>query len=193
MSEETEAPVVRHGVEMGELVTMKLEDLIPYWRNPRRVTDESVNLLAESIRKYGYQQPIVVDADNVIIVGHTRYIALRRLDVTEVPVLIARTLTPEQVKQFRVIDNRVAEYTSWDFEKLMAELGAMDVSAALPYFPDVLGDVADTVGEQTRFLEEKWSKVDNVVEFVCPDCFHSWEMVVTREALMTGVLKVEEA
>ena len=177
---------------LGELVTKSIEELIPYWRNPRRVSDESVNLLAESIRQYGYQQPIVVDSDMVIIVGHTRYVALRRLDVTEVPVIIATSLTPEQVKQFRIIDNRSAEYTSWDYDKLMVEISALDSNAMLPHFVDVMSSAEDSVTADRSYLDEKWAAVDDQVEFICPSCFHSWEMKVTRDALLGGVLKIEE-
>ena len=86
--------------------TISLDKVRPYWRNPRRVTEDAVNQLIASIREYGYQQPIVVDSDYVIIVGHTRYAALRRMEVTEAPVRVARSLTPAQAKQYRVLDNR---------------------------------------------------------------------------------------
>lgn len=178
--------------QIGQLITMKLDEIVPYWRNPRRISDENVNLLAKSIADYGYQQPIVVDVDNVIIVGHTRYTALRRLDVTEVPVLVAKSLTPEQVKQLRIIDNRAAEYTSWDYDKLMDELAQMDAGHALPFFQEVLGDQMDATADEEAYLETKWAQVVPQVEFICPACFHSWEMTVTREALLSGILKVED-
>lgn len=184
---------MRHKLDFSEnLSMMKIGDLIPYWRNPRRVTDEAVNQLAESIRQYGYQQPIVVDENDVIIVGHTRYIALQRLGVTEVPVLKSTSLSPEEVKQLRIIDNRVAEYTTWDLDKLMTELAAIDNGQAVAYFPDLVGDVMDEVAAQQAYEDDKWSKVDNSVEFTCPLCFHSWEMKVTRDALLGGLLKVED-
>jgi ParB-like chromosome segregation protein Spo0J len=91
---------------------LSLDDIVPYWRNPRVVTDDAVNAVAESIERYGYTQPIVVDAENVIVIGHTRYAALRRLGATEAPVMTVTTLSPTQVKQLRVIDNKAHELTS---------------------------------------------------------------------------------
>jgi DNA modification methylase len=96
--------------------------VIPYKKNPRRNQD-AVEKVAASIKEFGFQQPIVVDKDSVIIVGHTRLLAALRLGLTEVPVLIARNLTPAQVKAYRLADNRVHQEATWDEELLKLELG----------------------------------------------------------------------
>ena len=171
---------------------MPLDDIIPYWRNPRRLTDEAVNAVVVSLTQYGYQQPIVVDAGNVIIAGHTRYTAMRRMGVKEVAVSVADDLTPEQVKQFRLIDNKAGEYSTWDFDKLTTEVVDMDPLLAQAFFAEVVGagvEFAENTFTSDYEDEEEEESMD--VDFTCPSCFHSWEMTVTPEALAAGILKVE--
>lgn len=179
------------------LVTMKLDDIIPYWRNPRRITDESVNAVAESLRRYGYQQPIVVDESNVIVIGHTRYAALRRIGVTEIPVLVAKGLSPVKIKELRVVDNRTHEYGSWDFTQLVNELSELDAELMQSFFPEVaMGPVAgDTGGADSFDLNAKSdvadvTKTESSAEFICPSCFHSWEMNVTESMIRKGRLQL---
>lgn len=100
---------------------METEQLIPYARNPRQ-NDDAVTKVASSIKEFGFQQPIVVDKDLVIIVGHTRLKAAEKLKMKKVPVLIADNLTEAQVKAYRIADNRVHEEAEWDDELLKLEL-----------------------------------------------------------------------
>jgi ParB-like chromosome segregation protein Spo0J len=83
----------------------------PYEKNPRD-NDEAVNAVAESIRRFGFRQPIVVDADGVIVCGHTRWKAVQRLGFAVVPVHVASDLTPEQIRAYRIADNKTAELAS---------------------------------------------------------------------------------
>jgi DNA modification methylase len=99
----------------------KLFDIKPYPGNPR-VNDAAVDAVAASIREFGFRQPIVVDAEGVIICGHTRYKAALKLDLPEVPVHVAKGLTPEQIKAYRIADNQTARLSDWDHDKLTAEL-----------------------------------------------------------------------
>ena len=99
----------------------KLETIRPYPNNPRR-NDEAVQAVAASIREFGWKQPIVVDRDGVIIVGHTRYKAAQELGLEKVPVLVADDLTEEQARAYRLADNKVAEFSFFDTEKLTAEI-----------------------------------------------------------------------
>ena len=178
-------------VELGERKVLGIDEIRPYWRNPRRVTEDMVNQLVASIQRYGYQQPIVVDADNVIIVGHTRYAALRRMDVTRVEVVVATDLTPAQVKQYRLLDNRVAEFTSWDFDKLTGEITALDAEIVQRFFPELSGAVSAEVSEE-ELLEREWARVVPDVDFVCPTCFHSFTARVTREQILSGTIDSRE-
>lgn len=99
-------------------------DVRPYEDNPRR-NDGAVQAVAASLREFGWKQPIVVDADGTIVVGHTRYKAALALGMTEVPVVVASDLTPEQCAAYRLADNRVGEMAEWDAELLAQELDGL--------------------------------------------------------------------
>jgi ParB-like chromosome segregation protein Spo0J len=99
-----------------------LDSLTPYANNPRQNAG-AVEKVARSIDVFGFKQPIVVDKENVIIVGHTRYLAAKQLGLKEVPVLVAEDLSPEQAKAYRLADNRTHEESHWDNELLALELG----------------------------------------------------------------------
>ena len=103
------------------IIEKPVDELIPYENNPR-VNDDAVPLVAESIREFGFKVPIVIDRDNVIVTGHTRLKAAKQLGMKTVPCIIADDLTPEQVKAFRLADNKVAEFAEWDFSALEKEL-----------------------------------------------------------------------
>ena len=106
-------------------------DVRPYEDNPRR-NDGAVQAVVNSIREFGWKQPIVVDADGTIVVGHTRHKAAQALGMTEVPVVVASDLTPEQCAAYRLADNRVGELATWDSELLAQELDGLadlDMSA----------------------------------------------------------------
>jgi DNA modification methylase len=105
-----------------KIQTWSVDRVLPYKRNPQR-NDEAVEKVAASIKAFGFKQPIVVDKDSVIIVGHTRLLAALRLGMKEVPVLVAADLSPAQVKAYRLADNRVHEEAEWDEELLALELG----------------------------------------------------------------------
>lgn len=101
---------------------VSIQDVKPYPNNPRN-NDSGVDAVANSIKEFGWQQPIVVDKDNVIIVGHTRYKAAKKLGMKEVPVVIASNLSDEQVRAYRLADNKTGELTDWDMGLLDDELG----------------------------------------------------------------------
>lgn len=109
-----------------EVVMMPLEELIPYENNPRK-NDEAVQKVAESIKEFGFKVPIIVDKDNVIVAGHTRLKAARELGLETVPVIKADDLTEEQVRAFRLADNKTAEFAEWDLEKLREELNGIEM------------------------------------------------------------------
>lgn len=100
-------------------------DVKPYERNPRK-NDDAVEYVANSIKEFGFQQPLVVDKDGVLIVGHTRLKAAKKLGLKEVPVVVADNLTDEQVKAYRLADNKTNEFAEWDFSMLNDELADID-------------------------------------------------------------------
>ena len=104
-----------------EIVTKQIKDLIPYEQNPRK-NDEAVKYVANSIKEFGFKVPIVIDKNNVIVAGHTRYKASKKLKLKEVPCIVADDLTDEQIKAYRLADNKVSETAEWDFDLLTDEL-----------------------------------------------------------------------
>lgn len=104
---------------------MKTDEVKPYPNNPRQNGD-AVEKVANSLKEFGWQQPIVVDKNNVVIVGHTRLRAAKRLGYEEVPVIVADNLSDEQVKAYRLADNKVAEFSIWEDDLLAAELSGID-------------------------------------------------------------------
>ena len=120
----------------------KLADVKPYEHNPR-INDAAVDVVAASIREFGFRQPIVVDEEGVIIVGHTRFKAAQELGLEEVPVHVAQGLTPAQVKAYRLADNKTGELAEWDYDLLpieLADLQGMDFDLDLIGFSS--GDLA---------------------------------------------------
>ena len=110
-----------------------LAEIRPYEKNPR-LNDNAVEAVTRSIREFGFRQPIVVDADGVIVVGHTRWKAAAKLGLDKVPVHVARELTPEKARAYRIADNKTADLATWDLELLpgeLAELQALDVDLSL--------------------------------------------------------------
>lgn len=120
------------------IVELSIHDLVPYENNPRN-NIEAVEYVANSIEEFGFKVPIVVDTNNVIVAGHTRYMASKKLGLETVPCIVADDLTEEQIKAFRLADNKVSEIATWDLPLLvdelkdieainMADFGFLDVS-----------------------------------------------------------------
>jgi hypothetical protein len=120
------------------IIEMNVEELIPYENNPRK-NDEAVDKVALSISAFGFKVPIIVDEHNVIVTGHTRLKAAKKLGLKSVPCIKADDLTEEQINAFRLADNKVAEFSQWDFDKLEEELeklGDIDMSLYGFDFPE---------------------------------------------------------
>lgn len=109
---------------MPDIIEVAIGDLKPYEKNPR-FNEEAIPLVAASIRDFGWQQPIVIDKDGVIVAGHTRYAAALSLKMTHVPCVRASNLTPEQIRAYRLVDNKTNEYATWDNDLLGAETDAL--------------------------------------------------------------------
>lgn len=108
-----------------EYIRKRLSELKPYENNPR-INDEAVDDVAESIRQCSYIAPIIIDEDGVILAGHTRYKALKKLGYQECEVVVVSNLTEEQKRKYRLYDNKTAEMASWDQRKLSVELCDVD-------------------------------------------------------------------
>jgi ParB-like chromosome segregation protein Spo0J len=105
-----------------------IERIKPYANNPR-VNDHAVDAVAASIREFGFRQPIVVDEQGVIIVGHTRYKAALKLGLKKIPVHVATDLTPAQIQAYRIADNKTGELADWDHDRLVQELAELEKAA----------------------------------------------------------------
>lgn len=123
-------PKVERGASKGgmcmNVTEMRLADIVPYERNVKKHDQKQINNVAESIRQYGFVQPIVVDADGVIVIGHCRALAAKKLGMEKVPCVCVDDLTPEQVKALRLVDNKSNE-SEWDTDLLGAELESLDL------------------------------------------------------------------
>lgn len=104
-----------------EIVNIAVDKLVPYENNPRNNT-EAIQYVANSIKEFGFKVLLVIDSDNVVICGHTRLLAAKQLGLKDVPCVIADDLTDEQIKAFRLADNKVGEIATWDLSALVDEL-----------------------------------------------------------------------
>tara|TARA_R100001460_G_scaffold90549_1_gene132234 strand:+ start:1211 stop:2485 length:1275 start_codon:yes stop_codon:yes gene_type:complete len=124
---------------------IKTQDIKPYLENPRQ-NKNAINVVKKSLQEFGFQQPLVLDKDNIIVAGHTRLEAAKQLNIKEVPCIIADNLSEERIKAYRIMDNKSAEYASWDLELLTQELNdliKMDFDLELTGFSD---DELDDLG-----------------------------------------------
>jgi len=137
-------------IETADINTIK-----PYENNPRKLKDSAIEKVAMSLKEYGFRQPIVVDKDRIIVVGHTRYRASKKLGFKEVPITIADNLTPEQINAYRIADNRTAEESEWDSELLKMEIKDLE---AKDFKLDLLGFNEDQLND--ILFEEKQGLTD---------------------------------
>ena len=138
-----------------EIVMKQTEDLQAYKYNPRD-NDNAVDVVAESIKEFGFKVPLVITGENVIVCGHTRLRAAKRLGIREVPCIVADDLTPEQIKAFRLADNKTSEFAEWDFaalERELEELTAFDVDMSKFGFDEVFGEEIEEEEEEKPEIE----------------------------------------
>ena len=153
-----------------------LDSIRPYEKNPRK-NDGAVDQVAASIQDFGFKVPLIIDKDGVIVCGHTRYKAAKKLGLNEVPCLRADNLTDEQIRAYRIIDNKSQEVSGWDYEKLDAELerimDAVDMTQygfSFEYGEDL--DEGEAPGMEIDNSEEIdiTNYGDNTFECECPVC-----------------------
>jgi ParB-like chromosome segregation protein Spo0J len=149
----------------------------PYDKNPRR-NDKAVEAVAKSIKEFGFRQPIVVDKDGVIVVGHTRYKAAILLKLKTVPVHVAADLTPQQARAYRIADNRTNETAEWDIDLLPIELGELREGGAdlkLLGFTDK--ELAEYLKEFDTGLEGGAADAGDTADTIrCPKCGHEFPL-----------------
>lgn len=149
-----------------EIKYIPIDDIKPYINNPR-LNEEAIPYVMNSIKEFGFKNPIILDKNNVIVAGHTRLESARRLDMKEVPVIYADDLSEEQVKAFRLADNKVAEKSMWDYTKLDEELDSiLDIDMSMFDF-DINTDDLELDYDNENEVEDINKKLCR-----CPKCGH---------------------
>jgi len=137
-------------IEIADINSIK-----PYENNPRKLSETAIEKVAMSLKEYGFRQPIVVDKDRIIVVGHTRFRASKKLGLKEVPITIAANLTSEQINAYRIADNRTADESEWDSELLKMEIKELELK---DFNLDLLGFNEDQLND--ILFEEKQGLTD---------------------------------
>ena len=167
--------------DVMEIVEKKISELVEYENNPR-VSADAVKTVAESIKSFGWKQPIVIDKNNVIVAGHTRFRAAKRLKLKIVPCVIADDLTEDEVKAYRLIDNRSGEFSTWNLDRLVAELKIVDFNLDDWQFPSLFSDEIPTIPDVNIPKEINYEQKFGVVI----DCLNEQEQKAAYE-FVTGL------
>lgn len=154
-----------------EIVYKKLTEIKPYKKNPRQ-NDQAVKEVANSIKEFGFKVPIVIDKKGVIIAGHTRYKAAARLKLEEVPCIVANELTDNQVKAYRLVDNKVSELSFWDDSLLQLELEDIDKSLDMSQFGFELEKIFAPLKPEEKERHEQVEALKELEKTIhtCPQC-----------------------
>lgn len=142
-----------------KIIYKKVADIIPYENNPRN-NEKAVDYVANSIKQFGFKNPIIIDKENVIVAGHTRLKAAEKLGIEEVPCIMADDLNEEQIKAFRLADNKVSEIATWDLDKLDLELEDINIDMSEFGF----GDINIELDEEYEEDEEEEDGPENIEE-----------------------------
>ena len=155
-----------------QIIQKKLADIVPYANNTKKHDETQIKNVAESIKKYGWVQPIVIDNDGTIVIGHCRALAAERLGIKEVPCVVVSDLTEEEINALRIVDNKTNE-SPWDFDLLSAELPEIDLrdfefdfNVPTDFTDDMIDDFFDNVEPK----EKEPKKVQ------CPHCGEYFEI-----------------
>ena len=151
-----------------EIINKKLTEIMPYEKNPRR-NDEAVEYVANSIKEFGFKVPIVIDKEGIIVAGHTRYKASKKLGLKEVPCIVADDLNEEQIKAFRLADNKVGEIAEWDFDLLDNELLNIE-GINMEEFNFLIKDIDLNIDDNQFISDTEITKNKDKKIINCPHC-----------------------
>ena len=163
------------------ILNIDIDKIIPYINNPRN-NENAIDKVASSIQEFGFKVPIVIDKNNVVITGHTRLLASKKLGLKEVPCVVANDLSEAQIKAFRIADNKTSEYATWDNELLKIELDMLkdldfdlELTALKEYEIDSLylefddfNDLEEAEDDLIEEYDEPAGKVET--KGCCPNC-----------------------
>lgn len=158
------------------IVYKTLDEIKPYEKNPRH-NDEAVKYVKNSIKKFGFKVPIVIDENNTIVAGHTRYKAAKELELEKVPCIIADDLTEKQIKAYRLADNKTAEKAYWDFDLLSEELADLNIDFDMNEFGfPIAEEIIDDVNDDDFIEGTETTKTKDKKKVVCPHCGEEFEI-----------------
>lgn len=158
------------GGSLPQITLKSLDEVRPYANNPRK-NDDAVEYVVNSIKEFGFKVPIIIDGSGEIVAGHTRYKAAKQLGMEEIPCIVADDLTDEQIKAFRLADNKVAEKAEWDFELLDSEIeGIIDFNMADFGFDIDFEEEPEAIDLEDSDNETKKTK------YCCPKCGFEFEV-----------------
>jgi ParB/RepB/Spo0J family partition protein len=141
-----------------DIIYLSIKDIKPYEKNPRQISQEAIEKVANSIREFGFKVPAIVDKNNVLVCGHTRFLAAKKLGLKEIPCIMADDLTEEQIRAFRIADNKTAELSEWNQELLSEEIANIfDID-----MNDLGFDLKEKIKEDLKEVEDEM--------IVCPVC-----------------------
>jgi ParB-like chromosome segregation protein Spo0J len=166
------------GVDSAQIEQLPIESLIPYARNARTHSEQQVSQIAGSIQEFGFCNPVLIDAEGVIIAGHGRVMAAQRLKLATVPCLRLSHLTDAQKRAYVIADNRIALNSGWDEELLANELSDLHADefdmALLGFDAAELDRLMDIVPDFEPGTEDDQAKLDEKKKVTCPECQHEF-------------------
>lgn len=155
-----------------QIIQKKLADIVPYANNTKKHDETQIKNVAESIKKYGWVQPLVIDDDGTIVIGHCRALAAEKLEIEEVPCVVVSDLTEDEINALRIVDNKTNE-SPWDFDLLSAELPEIDLSDFEFDFNVPTDFTADMIDD---FFDEVEPKKKEPKKIQCPHCGEYFEI-----------------
>ena len=157
---------------MINIIEKDINELVPY-ENNARINDKAIDIVANSIQEFGFKNPCIIDKNNVLVAGHTRVEACKKLGITKVPCIVDDDLTEEQIKAFRIADNSSAQVAEWDMDKLQQEIQDLNFD----FYELGLQEQLDEIANSLVKLETKDNEYDNqelkenTTKFhICPNC-----------------------
>ena len=165
------------------IIELEIDEIKPYKDNPR-VNKDAITVVKNSLSKFGWQQPLVLDKNNEIVVGHTRYYAAIELGMKKIPCLIADDLNDEKIKAYRIMDNKSSEYASWNYGLLTKEMqdilesGGLDLTFT-GFSNNEIDNMIDDINVELED-ESSVARMDELNLITCPDCGHKFSEFSTK-------------
>lgn len=140
---------------MIKIIEKSIDELVPY-ENNARINDKAVDIVSNSIKEFGFKNPCIIDKNNILVAGHTRVLACKKLGIDKVPCVVADDLTEEQIKAFRIADNSSAQIAEWDMDKLMKELETIDYDMEQFGLAEQIAEVEKTIENEKQAEEDEY-------------------------------------